>query len=77
MTDDPRRRLPNMDLLLGHPELMERAASLGRGVVLGAARQALEVSRVAVAGGGPVPGVDELAARVVGDAAAVRAAPRT
>src|SRR5512133_2781292 len=67
MTDDPRRRLPNMDLLLGHPELMERAAGLGRGVVLGAARQALEVSRVAVAGGGPVPGLDELAARVAGE----------
>jgi L-seryl-tRNA(Ser) seleniumtransferase len=66
MTDDPRRLLPNMDLLLGHPELVERAASLGRGVVLGVARQALEVSRVAVAGGGPVPGVDELAARVAG-----------
>ena len=56
-----------MDLLLGHPELMERAASLGRGVVLGAARQALEVSRVAVAGGGPVPRLDELAARVAGE----------
>jgi L-seryl-tRNA(Ser) seleniumtransferase len=67
MTDDPRRLLPNMDLLLGHPELVERAASLGRGVVLGVARQALEVSRVAVAGGGPVPGVDELAARVAGE----------
>ena len=67
MTEDPRRRLPNMDVLLGHPELVERAASFGRGVVLGAARQALEVSRVAVAGGGPVPGVDELAARVAGE----------
>src|SRR5215211_75205 len=67
MTDDPRRLLPNMDLLLGHPEQVERAASLGRGVVLGVARQALEVSRVAVAGGGPVPGVDELAARVAGE----------
>ena len=67
MTDDPRRLLPNMDVLLGHPELVERAASLGRGVVLGAARQALEVSRAAVAGGGPVPGVDELATRVAGE----------
>jgi L-seryl-tRNA(Ser) seleniumtransferase len=67
MSDDPRRLLPNMDVLLGHPELVERTASLGRGVVLGAARQALEVSRAAVAGGGPVPGVDELAARVAGE----------
>jgi len=67
MTEDPRRRLPNMDVLLGHPVLIERAASFGREAVLGAARQALEVSRVAVAGGEPVPGVDELAARVAGE----------
>jgi L-seryl-tRNA(Ser) seleniumtransferase len=66
MSVDPRRMLPNMDVLLGHPELVERAATFGRGVVLGAARQALEVSRAAVAEGGPVPGVEELAARVVG-----------
>jgi L-seryl-tRNA(Ser) seleniumtransferase len=67
MTEDPRRRLPNMDVLLGHPVLVERAASFGRGTVVGAARQALEVSRAAVAGGEPVPGVDELAARVAGE----------
>jgi L-seryl-tRNA(Ser) seleniumtransferase len=67
MTEDPRRRLPHMDALLGHPVLVERAASFGRGAVAGAARQALEVSRVAVAGGEPVPGVDELAARVAGE----------
>ena len=35
--------------------------------MLGAARRALEVSRGAVAGGGPVPGVDELAATVAGE----------
>ncbi len=35
--------------------------------MLGAARRALEVSRGAVAGGGAVPGVDELAARVAGE----------
>jgi L-seryl-tRNA(Ser) seleniumtransferase len=67
MTVDPRRLLPNMDVLLGHPELAERVVTFGREVVLGAARQALEVSRVAVAGGGPVPGIDELAARVAGE----------
>jgi L-seryl-tRNA(Ser) seleniumtransferase len=67
MTVDPRRLLPNMDVLLGHPELAGRVVTFGRGVVLGAARQALEVSRVAVAGGEPVPGVDELAARVAGE----------
>ncbi|HET6747622.1 MAG TPA: L-seryl-tRNA(Sec) selenium transferase, partial [Actinomycetes bacterium] len=67
MADDPRRLLPNMDVLLGHPELVERAAAFGRGVVLGAARRALEVSRGTVAGGGAVPGVDELAARVAGE----------
>jgi L-seryl-tRNA(Ser) seleniumtransferase len=67
MSVDPRRRLPNMDVLLGHPVLVERVASFGRGAVLGAARQALEVSREAVAGGEPVPGVEELAARVAGE----------
>jgi L-seryl-tRNA(Ser) seleniumtransferase len=67
MSVDPRRLLPNMDVLLGRPELVERAAALGRGVVLGAARQALAVSRTAVAEGGPVPGVDELAARVAAE----------
>jgi L-seryl-tRNA(Ser) seleniumtransferase len=67
MADDPRRLLPNMDVLLGHPELVERAAMFGRSSVLGAARRALEASRGAVAGGGAVPGVDELAARVAGE----------
>ncbi|MET0228622.1 MAG: hypothetical protein ABW234_07930, partial [Actinomycetes bacterium] len=55
MTTDPRRALPNMDVLLGHPELVARAGSFGREVVLGAARRALEESRGAVAGGGPAP----------------------
>jgi L-seryl-tRNA(Ser) seleniumtransferase len=67
MTTDPRRALPNMDVLLGHPELVARAASFGREVVLGAARRALEESRGAVAGGGPAPDVGELAARVAGE----------
>jgi L-seryl-tRNA(Ser) seleniumtransferase len=67
MSIDPRRMLPNMDVLLGHPELVERAATFGRGVVLGVARQALAASRAAVAGGGPAPGVDELVARVAGE----------
>ena len=67
MTTDPRRALPNMDALLQHPELVERAGSFGRGAVLGAARRALEASRGAVAGGGPVPDVQELAARVAGE----------
>jgi len=67
MTTDPRRALPNMDVLLGHPELVARAGSFGREVVLGAARRALEESRGAVAGGGPAPDVGELAARVAGE----------
>jgi L-seryl-tRNA(Ser) seleniumtransferase len=65
-TSDPRRRLPNMDVLLGHPELVERAASFGRSSVLGAARRALERGRRAAAEGGTVPEVDELAAEVAG-----------
>ena len=67
MTTDPRRALPNMDVLLGHPELVVRVGSFGRAVVLGAARRALEESRGVVAGGGPVPDVGELAARVAGE----------
>jgi len=67
MDEDPRRRLPRMDALLEHPELVARAATLGRPTVLGAAREALEAGRRAVAGGGSVPGVEELAARVAGE----------
>jgi L-seryl-tRNA(Ser) seleniumtransferase len=67
MGEDPRRRLPRMDALLEHPELVARAATLGRGTVLGAAREALEAGRRAVAGGGSVPGLEELAARVAGE----------
>jgi L-seryl-tRNA(Ser) seleniumtransferase len=67
MSTDPRRALPNMDALLRHPELVQRAGSFGRSAVLGAARRALESSRGAVAGGGPVPDVEELAARVAGE----------
>jgi L-seryl-tRNA(Ser) seleniumtransferase len=64
MSQDPRRALPKMDVLLARPELVERAARIGRGPVVGAAREALEAGRRAVAGGGPVPGVEDLAARV-------------
>jgi L-seryl-tRNA(Ser) seleniumtransferase len=67
MATDPRRLLPNMDVLLGHPDLVERTDRFGRGPVLGAARRALEASRRAVLGGGPVPEVDVLAARVAGE----------
>jgi L-seryl-tRNA(Ser) seleniumtransferase len=67
MTTDPRRALPKMDMLLEHPVLVERVGSFGRGAVVGAARRALEASRGAVAGGGAVPDVEELAARVAGE----------
>jgi L-seryl-tRNA(Ser) seleniumtransferase len=66
MNEDPRRALPKMDVLLERPELVERVRVFGRRPVVGAAREALEASRRAVAGGGPVPGVEELAARVAG-----------
>src|SRR4029453_4077988 len=69
MADDPRRLLPNMDVLLGHPELVERAAFFGRGAVLGAARRGLEGSRGAGAGGEGGPGVDEGGGRVAGELA--------
>jgi L-seryl-tRNA(Ser) seleniumtransferase len=67
MTTDPRRALPNMDALLGHPELAGRTGRFGRGAVLEAARRALEASREAATGGEPVPGLEELAARVAAE----------
>ena len=67
MATDPRRLLPNMDVLLGHPLLVDRTATFGRAPVLGAARRALDASRRAVMDGGPVPGLDDLAARVAGE----------
>ena len=47
MTEDRRRRLPRVDALLDHPVLAERAATWGRGPVLGAARRALAAGRPA------------------------------
>jgi L-seryl-tRNA(Ser) seleniumtransferase len=67
MASDPRRLLPNMDVLLAHPELVERVTAFGRGPVLGAARRVLEDGRRAAAGGEPVPGVEELAARAAAE----------
>jgi L-seryl-tRNA(Ser) seleniumtransferase len=67
MSADPRRALPNMDVLLRHPELVVRVERFGRGAVLGAARRVVETSRGAVAAGGPAPDVEELAARVANE----------
>src|SRR6266542_3800229 len=65
--DDPRRTLPKVDVLLAHPEVAARAASRGRGAVLGAVRRVLDSTRQAAAGGQPVPGLEQLAARVAGE----------
>jgi L-seryl-tRNA(Ser) seleniumtransferase len=73
MTTDPRRLLPRVDVLLGHPSLVDRAATWGQGPVLEAARRALDQSRRAAAGGAPVPGLDELAAAVTGELDAMAA----
>ena len=73
MATDPRRLLPRVDVLLEHPALREQAATWGHGPVLGAARRTLDASRLAVAGGGPVPGLDELAAAVAGELDALAA----
>jgi L-seryl-tRNA(Ser) seleniumtransferase len=73
MATDPRRLLPRVDVLLEHPALREQAATWGHGPVLGAARRTLDASRLAVAGGGPVPGLDELAAAVTGELDALAA----
>ena len=64
---DPRRALPKVDVLLAHPAVAARAASWGRGPALGAVRRVLDSTRRAAAGGGHVPGLDELAARVTGE----------
>ena len=66
MTSDPRRALPRVDALLEHPQVLACAAAWGRARVVGAVRRTLDASRQAVATGEPVPGVEELAARVVG-----------
>jgi L-seryl-tRNA(Ser) seleniumtransferase len=63
---DPRRALPGVDALLDHPELAARIERWGRGPVLGTARRVLDSARRA-AGGGRVPGLDELAGRVAGE----------
>jgi len=73
MTTDPRRLLPKVDALLGHPSLVDRAATWGQGPVVGAARRALDRSRRAAAGGAPVPGLDELAAVAAGELDAMAA----
>jgi L-seryl-tRNA(Ser) seleniumtransferase len=73
MNADPRRQLPKVDMLLGHPLLRDRAATWGQGPVLGAARRVLDQSRRAAADGEPVPGMDELAARVAGELDAIAA----
>jgi L-seryl-tRNA(Ser) seleniumtransferase len=67
MAEDPRRLLPRVDALLDHPALVERAATWGREAVLGAARRALEAGRRSAAGGGAIPGLDELAAGAAGE----------
>jgi len=71
---DPRRALPNVDLLLAHPDLAGRVRRDGRGPVLGVVRRVLESSRRDLSGGGCAPSLDDLAARVVDelDAAAGR-----
>ena len=63
---DPRRALPRVDALLDHPELAARIERWGRGPVLSSARRVLDSAR-RVGGGGRVPGLDELAGRVVGE----------
>jgi L-seryl-tRNA(Ser) seleniumtransferase len=76
MTSDPRRAVPGVDTLLEHPSVVARTATWGRARVLGAVRRTLDASRRSAADGEPVPGLDELAARVTG-ALEVQARGRT
>jgi L-seryl-tRNA(Ser) seleniumtransferase len=64
---DPRRAVPKVDVLLAHPAVAARAASWGRGPVLGAVRRVLDATRRAAGDGEPVPDLDQLAARVTGE----------
>jgi L-seryl-tRNA(Ser) seleniumtransferase len=64
---DPRRTLPKVDVLLAHPAVAARTTSWGRGPVLGAVRRVIDSTRQAATAGGPVPGLDELAAMVTGE----------
>ena len=66
MTSDPRRAVPRVDALLQHPRVAACSATWGRARVLDAVRRTLDASRRAAAAGEPVPGMDELAARVAG-----------
>jgi L-seryl-tRNA(Ser) seleniumtransferase len=61
VSDDPRRRLPKMDVLLAHPQLRLQQATWGRLLVVRAARRALAQARRGLIDGRPAPTVDELA----------------
>ncbi|HKF00567.1 MAG TPA: L-seryl-tRNA(Sec) selenium transferase [Actinomycetes bacterium] len=76
MQTDPRRALPKVDALLGHPAVAGLVAERGRGPVVAAVRRALRAAREAAAGGAPVPAADELAG-AVGRDLALRRAGRT
>lgn len=53
--EDPRAELPSLTLLLNRTPAQDAIASFGRETYLGALRATLDLARVAVEGGGPVP----------------------
>jgi L-seryl-tRNA(Ser) seleniumtransferase len=64
MSDDPRRALPKMDTVLGHPRLLAQQVTWGRRAVVQAARRALEQVRRDLADGRAAPGLDAIAETV-------------
>jgi L-seryl-tRNA(Ser) seleniumtransferase len=66
MSEDPRRAVPKVDVLLACPSVAARQAEWGRSQVVGAVRRVLDEARAVGADGAKVPSLDELAARVVG-----------
>jgi L-seryl-tRNA(Ser) seleniumtransferase len=63
MRNDLRRAVPKMDVLLAHPQLAEQV-TWGRSVIVQAARRTLDKARRDLAGGHPLPSLDELAQSV-------------
>jgi L-seryl-tRNA(Ser) seleniumtransferase len=73
VSNDARRAIPKMDVLLAHPWPAEQIETWGRPVVVAAARRVLEHVRRDLGNGHKLPSLDELAHRVAEAVEALRA----
>ncbi|RVX39760.1 L-seryl-tRNA(Sec) selenium transferase [Nonomuraea polychroma] len=73
MSNDARRAIPKMDVLLAHPWLVEQVETWGRPVVVTAARRVLEYARLDIGDGHELPSLDDLAQTVAKAIEALRA----